>query len=330
MARAIVTVLPGDGEGQRMMRQAARVLQTVCAIEGVALTLEYDEIGYAAYRSQGVPFSTRTAQRCRASDAVLLGPVGDRAANALAPAQQPVAGVLSLRAKLGLYCEYCPVLLPQKGVDLVLVRELSGGIYYGARGRTVIEEVPAAYDTEIYTEPEVERAAKNAFELARTRRGQVVSVDRADVLESSRLWRTAVEHTHAAYPEVTLEHLSVNRAAALLLCDPGRFDVMLCPNLFGSILASEAAALAGGAGVRPRAWLGYTRLGVYTPACDPTVCDPAVAILAAAMLLDYSLGLKAASQAVMQAVGELAEGPVPPPCERMGELVAERAARLLE
>ncbi|MFA9380692.1 MAG: isocitrate/isopropylmalate family dehydrogenase, partial [Acetanaerobacterium sp.] len=265
MSQAHVVVLPGDGTGQELIEQGVRVVKEVCRIEGVALTLEYEQIGYAAYLAQGTPFSVLAAQKCRAANAVLLGPVGDENSAALAPHLRPMAGVLTLRAKLGLFTELCPVLIPERQVDMLLVRELCGGIYYGARGHTKVEEVDAAFDTEIYTEPEVERVAKNAFELAQKRRAQVVSVDRADVFESSRLWRAAVEKTAAAYPGVSLAHLSVNRAAELILSEPSRFDVLLCPNLFGSILASEAAALAGqSSAVVPRACIGYSRLGVYT------------------------------------------------------------------
>lgn len=329
MSQANIIVLPGDGTGKQLMEQAVRVVREVCTIEGVDLTFEYDDIGYAAYLEQGTPFSTRTLQKCRAADGVLLGPVGDEAAQTLPPHLQPVAGVLALRAKLGLYSEYCPVLVPERGIDFVIVRELSGGIYYGARGQTKVEEVAAAYDTEIYTEPEVERVAKNAFELARTRRGQVVSVDRADVLESSRLWRATVEKIHAAYPDVTLNHISVNRAAALILTDPSQFDVLLCPNLFGSILASEASALEGDWQAQPRAWLGYSKLGVYTPACDITTQNPAAAILAAGMMLDYSLGMQTASQAVIQAVREITARQTGLTPEIMGELVAKRIGQIL-
>ncbi len=329
MSKVHIVVLPGDGMGGRLMEQAVRVMQEACTIEGVALDLEYEDIGYAAYLSQGVPFSARTAQKCRAADAVLLGPVGDERSRDLAPSHQPVAGILGLRAKLGLFSEFCPILLPERNIDFVLVRELSGGIYYGARGQTKVEEVTAAFDTEIYTEPEVERVAKNAFELARGRRGQVASVDRADVLESSRLWRAAVEKTHAAYRQIALEHISVNRAAALMITDPSRFDVVLCPNLFGSILASEASALTGEPASLPRAWLGYTKLGVYTPACDTKTTDPTAAILAAGMLLDYSLGMSAASQAVMQAARETASRARGLTPEQTGEKVIQRIGQIL-
>lgn len=329
MSQARIVVLPGDGTGSHLMEQAVQVAKTVCTIEGVELTLEYGEIGYTSYLSQGVPFSSHTAQKCRAADAVLLGPVGDESSKGLAPNLQPVAGVLALRAKLGLFSEYCPILIPERGVDFVIVRELSGGIYYGARGQTKVEEVAAAFDTEIYTEPEVERAAKNAFELARTRRGRVTSVDRADVLESSRLWRAAVEKTHAAYPDVALAHISVNRAAAAIITDPSQFDVLLCPNLFGSILASEAVALTGSSRAQPRAWLGYTNLGVYTPACDSTVTDPASAILAAGMMFGYSFCMQTACQAVMQAVAEVSARAVPAQPEQMGELVIKRITQIL-
>ncbi len=329
MAGFQVVVLLGDGFGPRLMEQAVRVAAEVCAIEGVALDCSYENIGYAAYESEGTPFSGSTAQKCRAASAILLGPVGDKRADGLAPHVQPSAGVRALRAKLGLFTELCPVLIPEKAVDLLLVRELCGGIYYGPRGHTKVEEVDAAFDTELYTEPEVERVAKQAFELARKRRGQVVSVDRADVLESSRLWRGAVEKTAKGYPDVSLSHISVNRAAALVLSEPAQFDVLLTSNLFGSILASEAAAHAGESGALARAFLGYSRQGAFTPACSTDTRSPMAAILAAGMMFHYSFDMPSAAEAVSQAVREVNERAQGLEMEQVTELVMQRVRRIL-
>ncbi|SDM65846.1 isocitrate/isopropylmalate family dehydrogenase [Acetanaerobacterium elongatum] len=313
MSKLSVVVLPGDGVGPEVCAQAVRVLQEVCRIEGVELELAFEEIGYTAYLKEGTPFSSRAAQRCRAANAVLLGPVGDKRSRELPPHLRPEAGVLSLRAKLGLYSNLRPIRLPVlpegEKTELLLVRELSGGIFYGERGYTKAEEADAAYDTEIYTAGEVERVAKHAFELAQKRRKLVTSVDMAHVLESSRLWRATVTKVAEAFPEVTLDHLTVEEAAGQLVQNPARFDVLLTANLFGSILGAEAGALAGADEVLACASLGYSKLGVYEPVmptkeelAGKNTVSPLSAILAAGMIFRYSFEMPQAAMLIEQAV----------------------------
>lgn len=317
MSKLSVVVLPGDGVGPEVCAQAVQVLQEVCRIEGIELELVYETIGYAAYLKEGAPFSSRAAQRCRAANAVLLGPVGDKRARELAPHLRPEAGVFSLRAKLGLFSGIRPIGLPAAAsgqpAEFILLRELCGGIYYGERGYTKVEEVDAAFDTEIYTASEVERVARHAFELARQRRGLVTSADKANVLESSRLWRATVEKVAASYPDITLEHLYIEETAALLVQDPSHLDVLLTSNLFGSILSAEAGALAGADAVLASASIGYSKLGAYEPVMPPAeelagqnLASPLAAILAVSMMFQYSFDMPQVAALIAQVVNELA------------------------
>ena len=243
-----ITVLPGDGIGPEVTREAVRVLRRVADIYGHELTIQERDIGAAAYRKQGSALPNETLEACLASDAVLLGAVGSPDVDHLRPSKRPETALLLLRRKLGGFANLRPAfchdalidLSPLKphivrGADILIVRELLGGIYFG----------------ETYSEPEIERVARVAFEMARSRRHKVTSVDKANVLESSRLWRGVVTRVAADYPGVQLDHMYADACAMHLVTNPRQFDVILTDNLFGDILSDEAAAFTGSLGTRP-------------------------------------------------------------------------------
>ena len=333
--KAHIVTLPGDGVGVEVTAAAVAVLQGVAEHYGHQFTFEEHAIGGGAIDAFGEPLPAASLAACQRADAVLLGAVGGpKWSDPNAPVR-PEQGLLALRAALGVYANLRPLqvhpalanLSPLKNeklkdVDVLFVRELTGGAYFGAKTRSA----DAATDECRYTVTEIERVVRRAFELARGRRRQLTSVDKANVLETSRLWRSTVQRVAADYPDVKVEHQLVDSMAMLLLTQPSRYDVVVTENLFGDILTDEAAALAGSLGLLPSASLGDgpstsasptlrtgTR-GLYEPIhgsapdiAGQGVANPVGAILSAALLLRYSLGLEEEAQAVEAAVQEVLE-----------------------
>jgi 3-isopropylmalate dehydrogenase len=305
-----VVLLPGDGIGPEVTRAAAQVLADCAREFGHIFHLIEQPIGGAAIDQAGSPLPKATLDACLSADAVLLGAVGGPAWDALPVGYRPESGLLALRERLGVFVNLRPVRLrtalagnsplrPERiaKVDLEVVRELAGGIYFGKRGRRGEKANETAFDTESYSVREIERVAKVAFERAMARRRLVTSVDKANVLESSQLWRRTVSRIAAAYPEVQLRHLYVDNAAMQLVLDPGQFDVILTSNMFGDILSDEGAALAGSIGLIPSASLG-SGPGLYEPIhgsapqlAGKDCANPIGSILSVAMMLRESLGL---------------------------------------
>lgn len=335
--KAHIVTLPGDGVGPEVVAAAVDVLKAVAAHFGHDFQFDEQLIGGCAIDATGEPLPAATLAACQRADAVLLGAVGGpKWSDPNAPVR-PEQGLLALRAALGVYANLRPLrvhpalanLSPLKneklaGVDVLFVRELTGGAYFGAKARTDF----AATDECKYTVAEVERVARRAFELARGRRKHVTSVDKANVLETSRLWRRTVTRLAADYPDVTLEHQLVDSMAMLLLTRPASYDVVVTENLFGDILTDEAAAIAGSLGLLPSASLGDPSTsatptlranvpGLYEPIhgsapdiAGQGVANPVGTILSAALLLRHSLGLKKEAAAISGAVERvLREGP---------------------
>jgi 3-isopropylmalate dehydrogenase len=329
---ARIAVLPGDGVGPEVVAQGVKVLQAVGERHGHQFRLEEALIGGCAIDVVGEPLPEATLRACHQADAVLMGAVGGPKWSDPAADVRPEQGLLRLRQGLGLFANLRPIhvypalmdaspLRPERlvGVDLVVVRELTGGIYFGERREATADD-PTAYDTMAYRADEVERIAHRAFRLARDRgtsastRGVVTSVDKANVLATSRLWRQVVADVAQAYPDVALEHVLVDAAAMRLLRCPSDFDVMLMPNMFGDILTDEASMLAGSLGMLPSASLSTGSLGVYEPIhgsapdiAGKGVANPLATILSVAMLLRHSLELQDEAQAVERAVEAVLE-----------------------
>jgi 3-isopropylmalate dehydrogenase len=319
-----LVVLPGDGIGPEVIREAQRVLDAV--VKRFGHTVQYDEhlFGGVSYDRYGAPLTEKTLAACAAADAVLLGAVGGPKWDLLPREVRPEQGLLALRKKLGLFANLRPVrvhpalldassLKPAviRDVDLVVIRELTGGLYFG-EPRFTREEggITRSVDTLAYTSEEIRRVADLAFRIARGRRKHLTLVDKANVLETSRLWRKVVPEVHAAYPEVTLENMFVDSAAMRLVTAPSKFDVLLTENMFGDILTDEAATIVGSMGMLPSASLGSSGPGVFEPihgsAPDITgrgIANPAGAILSVAMLLRLSFGLEREAMMIEEAVG---------------------------
>jgi len=310
--RLRVTVLPGDGIGPEVTAEAVRVLQTIAAIHGYRFDFGEHAVGGNAIRAFGSPLPTKTLDACLASDAVLLGAVGAPEFDRLPPNQRPEAGLLLLRRALGGYAdlrpsisystiEGCSPLRAEisRGTDILIVRELLGCLYFGEpRGFAGSNGTTVASNTMSYSVAEIERVARVAFEAARKRRGKVTSVDKANVLETSQLWRQTVTRISRDYPDVTLDHLYVDACAMHLIVNPRRFDVVLTENLFGDILSDEAAVIGGSLGMLASATIGGD-VGLYEPVhgsapdiAGQGIANPCGAIASAAMMLRYSANLE--------------------------------------
>ncbi len=313
-----IAVLPGDGIGPEVTAQAVQVLQAIGERFGHTFTYTYADVGAIAIERHGDPLPEATLDTCLNADAILFGAIGHpRFDNDPSAPVRPEQGLLRLRKSLGLFANIRPVTLypsllhlsplreeKVRGVDFVIYRELTGGIYFGDKGQTP----NGAYDHCVYTGPEIDRIARLAFEHARRRRGKVTLVDKANVLETSRLWRKIVTALAAeVYPDVTLDWMYVDNAAMQIIQYPVSFDVMLTENMFGDILSDEASVLAGSLGMLPSASVGEkTALfepihGSYPQAAGQDIANPIAAILSAAMLLEH-LGLTAEANAVRDAV----------------------------
>ena len=318
-----VTLLRGDGIGPEIVGEAVKVLDAAGKKYGFAVQYTDALMGGCAIDATGVPLPQETINQCLASDAVLLGAVGGWKWDTLPGNLRPEAGLLGIRGALGLFANLRPAKIygPLKGacplrpdiigdsMDIMVVRELTGGIYFGKRGRETVDGVEAAYDTEYYTTKEVERIARIAFESARKRSKKVHNIDKANVLESSRLWRETVLRVAKDYPDVELQHLYVDNAAMQLVRNPKQFDVMLCSNIFGDILSDEASQVAGSIGMLASASLGEGKRGLYEPIhgsapdiAGQGIANPLATILSVAMMLRYSLDEPAAADAIEKAV----------------------------
>ena len=353
-----IALIPGDGIGPEIVREAKKVLDKVC--EKYHHTFIYSEVllGGASIDAYGVPLTEEAIACAKASDAVLMGSIGGDAKTSpwykLEPSKRPEAGLLSIRKELNLFANLRPAYLYNElkaacplrdeiigdGFDMIIVRELTGGLYFGER-RTVEENgVKTAIDTLTYNEKEIRRIAVKAFEIARKRSKKVTSVDKANVLDSSRLWRSVVEEVAKDYPEVTLEHMLVDNCAMQLVRDPGQFDVILTENMFGDILSDEASMVTGSIGMLSSASLNETKFGLYEPShgsapdiAGQNKANPIATILSAAMMLRYSLDLDQEADAVEAAVQKvlsdgwrtgdiLSEGKKLAGTSEMGDLIA--------
>ena len=325
-----IAVIPGDGIGPDIVRQALLVLNKVGDRFGHTFNCQTVLAGGAAIDATGGCLPQETVDVCKASDAVLLGAVGGPKWDNLPGDQRPERALLGLRKELGLFANLRPAMIfpeladasPLKaeilegGLDLLVVRELTGGIYFGERGAKETDMGPAAYDVEMYAEGEVRRIAKVAFDMAMKRNRHVTSVDKANVLDSSRLWRRVVTEVAGDYPDVKLDHLYVDNAAMQLVRNPRQFDVIVTSNIFGDILSDEASQITGSIGMLPSASLAEGNFGMYEPihGSAPDIAgqdkaNPAATILSVGMLLRYTLGLAAEADAVENAVrAVLAEG----------------------
>lgn len=332
-----ILVLPGDGIGPEVTAEARAVL------ERVAPDLEFEEalIGGAAIEAEGVPLSDRTVERARACGLVLLGAVGGPAWDALPAPERPERGLLRIRKELDLFANLRPAaVIPAlvdssplrseavAGVDLIVVRELTGGIYFGEpRGRDDVAGLRRARNTMVYDEREIERIARVAFEIAAERRKLVTNIHKSNVLEVCGLWNEVVSEVARDYPHIELEHQLVDSAAMILLRDARRFDVLLCPNLFGDILSDEAAMITGSLGMLPSASLGADSRGLFEPVhgsapdiAGQDAANPLASILSAAMLLEHGLRRGPEASRVREAVSRvLADGHRTPDLAREGK-----------
>jgi len=318
-----ILALPGDGIGPEVVAEALRALEAAAARAGLALAVESDLVGGASIEARGTPLADAVLARARNCRAVLLGAVGGPAWDALPVAERPERGLLRLRRELGLFANLRPAsvfpalasastLRPEvtRGIDLLVVRELTGGLYFGEpRGRSQVDGLRSARNTMVYDESEIARIARVAFAAARGRRRQLTHVHKANVLEVSQLWVEVVEEVAKDFADVSLQHQLVDSCAMLLVRDPARFDVLLTGNLFGDILSDEAAMITGSLGMLPSASLGAGGLGLYEPVhgsapdiAGRDLANPLAAILSAAMLLEHSLAQPAAAQLLRRAV----------------------------
>ena len=338
-----IALIPGDGIGPEIVAEAKKVLDRVC--EKYSHKFSYTEVllGGASIDAHGVPLTEEAIAQAKASDAVLMGSIGGDAKTSpwykLEPSKRPEAGLLAIRKALNLFANLRPAYLYNElrdacplrdeiigdGFDMIIVRELTGGLYFGARKTTEENGVRTAVDTLSYNENEIRRIAIKAFEIARKRRNKVTSVDKANVLDSSRLWRKVVEEVAKDYPDVTLEHMLVDNCAMQLVRDPKQFDVILTENMFGDILSDEASMVTGSIGMLSSASLNETKFGLYEPShgSAPDIAgqdkaNPIATILSAAMMLRFSLDMDKEADAVEAAVQKvLTEG------YRTGDIMSE-------
>ena len=320
-----IAVLGGDGVGPEVMEASLEVLRATAERFGHEFTADSQDVGFAAYERSGNPLPEETLAACRSADAVLLGAVGDPRAEGVPVELRPEAALLALRKEMGCYANLRPVrLLPAlasasplrpeivNGTDLLIVRELAGGLYY-SEPRGPVEDGRAAVDTMRYHQDEVVRIARVAFEAARERKRSVLSVDKANVLHSSRLWHRVVDEIAEEYPDVQCDHMLVDRAAMELVLNPSSFDVVLTPNLFGDVLSDEAAAVIGSIGLLASASIGGGG-GIFEPVhgsapdiAGTGTANPLAMILSAALLLRHVYSLEAEAAAIENAVGQVLE-----------------------
>lgn len=325
-----IVCMSGDGIGPEIIAEAKRVLNKVAEKYGHSITYKDILMGGASIDVYGEPLTDEAIEIAKTSDAVLLGSIGGNAAISpwyrIAPELRPEAGLLKLRKSLNLFANLRPAYLYEElqeacplrenvisdGFDMVIVRELTGGLYFGKRSTKEMNGMITATDTLSYSEKEIRRIAVKGFETAMKRKKKVTSVDKVNVLDSSRLWRKVVEEVAMDYPEVTLEHMIVDNCAMQLIKNPKQFDVILTENMFGDILSDEASMITGSIGMLPSASLNDTKFGVYEPSggsapdiAGKGIANPIATILSAAMMLRYSLGLEKEAEAVEAAVKQI-------------------------
>jgi len=326
-----VLILPGDGIGPEIVTEAEKVLSALVEKHGLEITTEQALIGGRAIDETGVPLPEETLALGKQSDAILLGAVGGPKWDSIERSSRPERGLLAMRSGLDLYANLRPAILYKElaeasslkpdvidGLDIMIVRELTGGIYFGQpRGiRTLEDGQREGFNTLVYKETEIERIARTAFDVAMTRNKKVCSVDKANVLEATELWREVVTRVANDYPEVNLEHMYVDNAAMQLVRDPGQFDVIVTTNMFGDILSDLASMLTGSIGMLPSASLNAERQGMYEPIhgsapdiAGKNVANPLATIISVAMMLRYSLAEPALADRIEQAVQQvLADG----------------------
>ena len=353
-----VAVIPGDGIGPEIVREAQKVLDAVGTKFGHVFNYTEVDMGGVSIDKHGVPLTDEAVATAKASDAVLLGAVGGNVGNSqwydVAPNLRPEALLLKIRKELGLFANLRPAYLydelkaacPLKeeiigdGFDMVIMRELTGGLYFGDRYTKEIDGLETAVDTLTYNEEEIRRIAIKGFEIAMKRRKKVTSVDKANVLESSRLWRETVKRVAEDYPEVELNHMYVDNCAMQLVRNPRQFDVILTSNIFGDILSDEASMIAGSIGMLASASLSGSKLGLYEPIhgsapdiAGQNIANPLATILSVAMMLRYSLDQSEAADAIEAAVAKVLETYRTPDiyeegftkvgCDEMGDRVCE-------
>lgn len=322
-----ILILEGDGIGPEIVREARKVLDLVNTKFDLGLTFERDHMGGCAIDAYGVPLADSTLEKARKADAILLGAVGGPKWDKLDRAIRPEKGLLKIRSQLGLYANLRPALLyPQlveasslkpevvSGLDILIVRELAGGIYFGEpRGIRVLENGEReGYNTYKYSESEIIRIGRTAFEMARKRNRKVCSVDKANVLEATMLWREVMDTLHKEYPDVELSHMYVDNAAMQLVRAPKQFDVLVTGNMFGDILSDAAAMLTGSIGMLPSASLNKDGRGMYEPChgsapdiAGQDIANPLATILSVSMMLRYSLGYPQVADVIESAVGKV-------------------------
>lgn len=327
-----IGLISGDGIGPEIVAEAKKVLDQVCSLYGHHFSYTSLLLGGASIDVHGVPLTEETIEKAKEQDAVLMGSIGGDAKTSpwyqLESAKRPEAGLLGIRKALNLFANLRPAYLYKElkaacplrdeiigeGFDLMIMRELTGGLYFGERRTEEIDGIRRATDTLNYDEHEIRRIARRAFDIAGKRRGKVTSVDKANVLDSSRLWRAVVEEVAKEYPQVELEHMLVDNCAMQLVRDPGQFDVILTENMFGDILSDEASMVTGSIGMLSSASLNETKFGLYEPShgSAPDIAgqdkaNPIATILSAAMMLRYSLDLDEEASAVEAAVQKVLE-----------------------
>ena len=321
-----IGLLKGDGIGPEIVDSAVRVLEKIASKFGHEFQFTPYLIGGAAIDATGAPLPEETVTGCLASDSVLLGAVGGPKWDNLPGNVRPEKALLGIRAAMGLYTNLRPARLyaalkddsplrpdlVEKGFDIMIVRELTGGIYFGDRGYREGKYGEEAFDTEQYSRMEIERIARAAFEAARVRNKKVTSIDKANVLETSRLWRKTVHEIAAEYPDVTVTDMLVDNAAMQLVRNPSQFDVIVTSNMFGDILSDEASQITGSIGMLPSASIGATKVGLYEPihGSAPDIAgqnkaNPIATILSAAMMLRYAFALEAEALAIEEAVNRV-------------------------
>ena len=361
-----IALIPGDGIGPEIVREAKKVLDKVCEKYGHSFSYSEVLLGGASIDVHGVPLTDEAIATAKSSDAVLMGSIGGDAKTSpwykLEPSKRPEAGLLAIRKALNLFANLRPAYLYNElrkacplrdeiigdGFDMMIMRELTGGLYFGARKTEEVDGVTTATDTLTYNENEIRRIAKRGFDIAMKRRKKVTSVDKANVLDSSRLWRKIVEEVAKDYPEVTYEHMLVDNCAMQLVKDPKQFDVILTENMFGDILSDEASMVTGSIGMLSSASLNDTKFGLYEPSggsapdiAGKGIANPIATILSAAMMLRYTFDLDKEADAIENAVkqvlkegyrtidimpqaGESTEGIEQVGTAKMGDLIAER------
>ncbi len=316
-----IAVIPGDGIGPDIIAEAVLTLDKVAEKYGHKFNYEYLLAGGASIDAYGVPLPDETLEKARSADSVLLGALGGPKWDNLSSSLRPEKGLLALRSGLGVFCNLRPAVIyeslsdasPLKksilegGLDIMIVRELTGGIYFGEK--KTAEDMSWASDLMKYTVPEIERIARKAFEAARKRRKKVTSVDKANVLSTSRLWRKTITEVAKDYPDVELNHLYVDNAAMQLVKNPGQFDVIVTENMFGDILSDEASQITGSIGMLASASLGDGKAGLYEPIhgsapdiAGKDIANPIATIMSAALMLRYSFDLSAEAEAIERAV----------------------------